>query len=355
MKVQSPKIRKRETRVFVTEYDRERFLPKSLFSLARPFLKSSRLTEQFNLLGVHRVEEMSNADLVIISEPLGERKDLVAYKKLEQINKFCGDVGIKAFAMVAGDFGKVHPTFNNIVYFRLGGFRSQLDESNRALFPVFRDPIVDVFDGESITAREWTSTPVVGFCGHATNSKVKYLYERSKLFRENLRRLVENDWTFEPMFSSAFERFRILAALKGSNEVRTNFLLREHYRAGATDEEARRRTAREYFENIRTSDYVLCLRGAGNFSVRFFETLAMGRIPVLVDTDCMLPLEDEIEWNRHAVIVPWSQRNDIVNQVARFHKKLTKNGFLDIQLRNRQCWATKLTPLYFLMKIAREG
>jgi hypothetical protein len=44
-----------------------------------------------------------------------------------------------------------------------------------------------------------------------------------------------------------------------------------------------------YVESLRSSLTVLCPRGAGLNSVRFFETLSMGRIPILVGDDCMLP------------------------------------------------------------------
>ena len=52
----------------------------------------------------------------------------------------------------------------------------------------------------------------------------------------------------------------------------------------------------EFIRNILSSDYTLCFRGSGNYSLRFYETLCLGRIPLFINTDCKLPFEDEINW-----------------------------------------------------------
>jgi hypothetical protein len=54
------------------------------------------------------------------------------------------------------------------------------------------------------------------------------------------------------------------------------------------------------------SDFVLAPKGDGNYSNRFLETLSLGRIPVVVDTDIMLPFEDRIAYDRCVVRVPMS-------------------------------------------------
>ena len=47
------------------------------------------------------------------------------------------------------------------------------------------------------------------------------------------------------------------------------------------------------FSSKYTNDnlYGLCVRGFGNFSFRLGETLMMGRIPILIDTECILPFD----------------------------------------------------------------
>jgi hypothetical protein len=55
----------------------------------------------------------------------------------------------------------------------------------------------------------------------------------------------------------------------------------------------------KYYKN---SEFCFCPRGTGNFSIRFYETLYYGRIPVLIDTDISLPFENVIEWNKYIII-----------------------------------------------------
>ena len=62
-----------------------------------------------------------------------------------------------------------------------------------------------------------------------------------------------------------------------------------------------------FYEDLRTSHFVLCPRGDAFFSYRFSEVLAAGAIPIVFDDGWVLPLEEIIEWKRSAVIVGQSQ------------------------------------------------
>ena len=110
----------------------------------------------------------------------------------------------------------------------------------------------------------------------------------------------------------------------------------------------RNKTTLEYYNNIREADYVICLRGGGNFSIRFYETLLMGRIPIFINTDCILPLDNEINWRKHLVWIEWEDRNKISTIVRNFHDNLSNNDFCQIQLNNRKLWLEKLQPSYIL-------
>ncbi|MHA1216851.1 MAG: exostosin domain-containing protein, partial [Candidatus Thorarchaeota archaeon] len=62
----------------------------------------------------------------------------------------------------------------------------------------------------------------------------------------------------------------------------------------------------EYLESLAASRTVLCPRGAGTGSIRFFEVLSAGRIPVLISDDYELPFADVIDYERF--IVRFSER-----------------------------------------------
>ncbi len=85
------------------------------------------------------------------------------------------------------------------------------------------------------------------------------------------------------------------------------------------------------------------MRGGGNFSVRFYETLAVGRIPVLLNTDCLLPLDKLINWQEHCVILDESEYRSLGNKIMKFHNDLSDEEFVELQKRNRKLWEDFLT------------
>lgn len=108
------------------------------------------------------------------------------------------------------------------------------------------------------------------------------------------------------------------------------------------------RVRREYVTNTVESDYVLCARGVGNWSFRLYETLSLGRIPVFIDTDCVLPVEDHIDWRSLCVWVDRTEIGHIGEKIAAFHDSLTDGEFVARQHECRRAWARYLSPLgYF--------
>ena len=71
-------------------------------------------------------------------------------------------------------------------------------------------------------------------------------------------------------------------------------------RYGTADE--RREFARQYAEATTLSQFVLCPRGVGVSSRRLFETMAMGRAPVVLADDWVPP--DGPAWERSCVFIP---------------------------------------------------
>src|SRR5919108_319285 len=138
-------------------------------------------------------------------------------------------------------------------------------------------------------------------------------------------------------------RAEALRRLATSNRVATNFLVRRSFlggaiKAGNVDAKTMQQVRREYVENMVESDYVLCARGAGNFSYRLYETLSCGRIPVFVDTDCVLPYEWVIDWRAHCVWVDAGELGQIGPRVLEFHESLSDDDFVELQRRCRELW-----------------
>ena len=119
--------------------------------------------------------------------------------------------------------------------------------------------------------------------------------------------------------------------------------MRKKYRAGVTANKDTHKTTIEFYGNLKDSDYVVCVRGAGNFSVRFYESLAMGRIPIFINTDSPLPLDDRIDWKKQVVWIDYKERHQVAEKVKQFHSALSKEDFIDLQHSNRILWKEKLT------------
>lgn len=68
--------------------------------------------------------------------------------------------------------------------------------------------------------------------------------------------------------------------------------------------EKRAEDLKAYRDSFSTTITVCCPRGAGLNSIRFFETLAAGRIPILISDDCVLPLEDQINYAAFSIRLP---------------------------------------------------
>lgn len=127
----------------------------------------------------------------------------------------------------------------------------------------------------------------------------------------------------------------------------------DDYFAGAPVDQ-RDRVYDEYVAHLLASDYVLCVRGRGNFSHRLYETLAVGRIPVILDTNLVLPLADEIDWRTLGVWVPLRELDSIGDRIRAFHASV--RGDDAFAAAQKRCWRTYrevLAPFPFTQRLPR--
>ena len=319
------------------------------WSLYEDTFKNWKLDEKT----IQLVNDLDAADVLLVPYPINYYYDKDCINIISHYNSLCEKYKLKAFGYIAGDQGMGYPEFEHITYFRLGGNKSKLSKNNKGLPAALSDQNKRLFGTEDIVIRQKESKPVIGFCGHATPNIFTYFYQTFQYLTENLNRFLEdtNRIDYEPYFQSAFQRYKILQVLEGSENLITKFIFREKYRGGAKSEEEYHSTTLEYYNNIKDSDYVLCMRGAGNFSIRLYETLMMGRIPIFVNTDCILPLENHINWKDHVVWVEWEERNRINEIIYEFHKNILSEQFKELQTENRNLWKKKLQPNFMIQNL----
>jgi len=147
-------------------------------------------------------------------------------------------------------------------------------------------------------------------------------------------------------------------ALQGSDGIVTSFIRRARFWGGwiasGRQADVGARVRSEYLENMRDGGYVLCGRGGGNFSYRIYETMMSGRIPVLVDTDCVLPYDFEINWHELFPIVPFEKVKDLPMRLKIFHQGLGPGGFHDRQRKMREVWESHLSPTGFFSNLRKH-
>jgi hypothetical protein len=123
--------------------------------------------------------------------------------------------------------------------------------------------------------------------------------------------------------------YRIDAINKLSDYSYFDYIIRDkfHYHYSKEEQE---KNKEEYFYNIKQSSHQLCIRGAGNFSWRLYESLMCGRIPIILDTDYPLPCENKINWDDYVVISP--NVDELNDRILRWNKN---HNIIDAQNKCR--------------------
>lgn len=192
---------------------------------------------------------------------------------------------------------------NNIILFRTSFYNSTKLFNEYAL-PVWGP---DYFDNSFVSEENIS----IGYCGHAKYGRAKYL----KYF-------------------------------ENQTEFKTNFIVNEKVWSKLNNKYYQN----NYFHNLRDNMFIFCNRGAGNYSYRFYEILMMGRIPILIDTDCVFPFNENYDLKNHCVYIKEKDIRKMYQINMHIRKFITqhKNNLLSIQKSNRALWEKYFSPCGFI-------
>ena len=141
--------------------------------------------------------------------------------------------------------------------------------------------------------RRWTPIPTISFMGYVPGLSLGTLTSKHVQAIKH------------PIKSSVYinRKIGLLRVRLLKSKVKTQIVERSNFTAYLknpnllTDIEA-------YEESLQNSDYVLCPRGFGNTSIRFYEVISAGRIPLLINSYSGLPaLNQNYRWQDHIVQV----------------------------------------------------
>tara|TARA_B100000073_G_scaffold5672_1_gene4891 strand:- start:526 stop:1332 length:807 start_codon:yes stop_codon:yes gene_type:complete len=161
---------------------------------------------------------------------------------------------------------------------------------------------------KSIPTLEKDKFPIVGFCGQNSDFRIKTL----KLFIEN-------------------------------KYIKTKFIIREKFWGGKPHDTE---LIKDFEDNMLNSHFNICNRGNGNFSMRFYQTLSFGRIPVLLNTDMKLPFEEEIKWND--IIILGDTEEELVTKVLSYWNN---RNILKMQIKCKEIYDKYFSNTNFLDKV----
>ncbi|KQC01489.1 hypothetical protein [Pedobacter sp. Hv1] len=198
----------------------------------------------------YQYAEIEECDVIIHHQIVHKPRHTL--KLIKVLNEKYESSQKKILIFIIHDFEYQYPMFNNIILLRTS-VRASGIQPNEIVMPyiweTLRKPLPQI--GSS-------ALPKVGFCG---------------LFSKHRKKLIR--------------------VFKESSKMHCDFILRSKFWGGAPNN---KEIVSDFYKNMMDNQYILSNRGAGNYSMRFYQVLASKRIPVLVNTDMILPFADKINW-----------------------------------------------------------
>ena len=218
----------------------------------------------------------------------------------------------KLLCFYIDDCDKEFDITDETVLYRTSFYKSTKRENELAMMSFSPD----FFEGDFIDDKN--SKITVGYCGQSLQKRLCYLNAM------NNTDTIECDFIFRP---------------------KTYFSLH-------VDKMEMRK---EFYDNLKQNLFIFCYRGHGNYSYRLYETFMMGRIPIFVDTDCVLPNEDELSetcgvFLNEKTITSYTE---IIPKIEEFYIA-NKDKLLEIQKNNRKFWEDNYSPIGFVKNLIQK-
>lgn len=229
------------------------------------------------------------------------------------------------------------------IVLRYGGYRF-LPEPGRVDLPLFADDLLQRCCGGTLVIREKSNAvPVVGFAGWATLS----LEQRIKTYIKELPNFLMSiiDARYKACRKGVLWRMRALKLLGASKKVALKYHARKSFSGTVKTAEGAQEVLRaEMVATLLESDYGLDVRGDGNNTVRLAETLSLGRIPVVLDTERNLPFRNRVDYRTFALVVDFRDIDALPERIADFHASLSNEEFIALQKKAREVYESYFRP-----------
>lgn len=235
----------------------------------------------------------------------------------------------------AGDIE--HPVLlPNTLVLRYGGYRF-IQRKNEIHIPLYADDLLEVYCKGTLQLRQKTDIPSIGFSGWATLPLQSEIRTIAKELPVRLHALFDD--RYQACKKGIFFRREAIQQLQHSKNVIPHIVSRASYSGHMhTASDAPDKLRREFVDNLLESDYCLDVRGDANASIRLFEILSLGRIPVIVDTERNFPFSDVLDYASFSYIVDFRDLARLPELLATFHAALSPEQFVLMQKNARAAY-----------------
>lgn len=214
----------------------------------------------------------------------------------------------KVIVFLVSDFGNRLNIPKNVILFRTSLYKS-IRKDNEFILPYIWE-----YYKEDFNPINKTQKPIIGFCGNIKNN-------------------------------SGY-RLSCINRLNKEDNIKTNFITRQTFGGGNLN---KNELAKDFKNNILDSHFTLSNRGRGNFSIRFYQVLSIGRIPLLIDSDMIFPFEEEINWDQ--LIIKAKTETELIKKIHNWWDSKDNEELTKIQYDCKQTYENYLSPKAFGNKI----
>ncbi len=283
-----------------------------------------------------RVESLAEAELVVLPHEYAVLKKSPRY--LEQEIARAQEAGKKVVVSAYQDDASMIPLPGTVIL-RSSAYRGTL-LGNEIMMPAYVEDLGSAYGHAPIQKGERAAVGFMGKAGFATPAdRIKYAV-RNYLMRSGVRR------------DGVYFRRRALASLASDPRIELSATLRARFSGNSKSIELDPVDARNaYIHSIKDNLFTLSPRGDGNYSLRFYETLSLGRIPILIDTDMPLPLEDVVPYDDFIVRVPARDIDRAGGHVADFFSSHDEASLIRMQELARRMFERHLFMPSFLKEV----
>lgn len=315
-----------------------------------PYVRAAALQYQYSKNDFTLVEYIEDAEYVLVPY----QYDRLKVANSELLTSIIADAERAGKPLLIDGSGDIeHPIdVPNSVILRISQY-GYTRQSNEITVPAVAEDLLESYARGELHLREKLEKPSVGFIGWASLS----ITARLKLWVKELPILLAElrDRRQGAEHKGLLFRIRALKALSENSQIEPHFTPRTTYSGHIkTIEGSVVDNRTQFVENLLDSGYALCVKGDGNYSVRFYEALSLGRIPLFLDTDCVLPLEDKINYRDFCVFVNWRDVDRIGEVLAEFHAKISSERFKEMQSVARRMYKEYLRFDSFSVHLATE-